>query len=814
MDVDQEKLFAKGLTMSDVAQSLASGNVEVPLGTVESQGRELAIKAEAKAATVPDLAQILILSRNPSSSPVAVGDVAKLFFTPQRQESFFVDGEREGLLFLLGRQPSASPIAVADRLKAKVAELQQEQGREFDFRLLCDESLSVRSALSDLGYALLTGSLIAFATLFLFVRDVRSALILTSALPISALFAFLALWLCGRSLNVMTLGGLALGLGMLVDNSVVVLENFAKRLGTRPPDSEAVVEATLEMAGSTIGSTLTVAIVFVPLIFLPGSMGALFADLSLAVVFSMAASFVVSVTWVPVLYRWTKHSKNLKSDKVEKHFERILRFGLRRPGFLLIPVVGFSLLAAASYLELKKELFNPIDQGLLQVTVRFAPGLSLADLKEKTEDVNRALAHYSGIAHVVGFGGQEAGSPFFLANPQKPAWEINDLLILHPAVNAFRLRAQLTRDFPGLSVTLPPSPTEALLNLATDNRRWVVTADTPESLDREVARLRADPAAKTENVQDQPLYLVRPRTSLDTQFRLTPQEAARALSGDLDGFEATEFWKNGFPIPVRVTLPETDKNNLDALQRIRIPLLDSKEHFANSVALNVAADVTRSSSTPLLLRIDKKEASIFELNLQASPAELARFHGDFPGAESLQKGFLEENFFALGSLAAFAVLFLYLYLVVQFESYFVPLLVLLTFPLSAAGIFGFLALFGFSWNINTFFAVLILMGSAVNVAILLVENYRRRALRSGLYPAVVLGGTRERVRPILITTLTTVVGSLPVAIDPGAHSTQSGMATAIIGGHLVSSFLTLLVLPQLYLAWIKHTQKRRVDGGS
>jgi multidrug efflux pump subunit AcrB len=809
VDVDQEKLFAKGLTLADVAQALASGNIEVPLGTVESQGRDLSLKADAKAATVPDLAQILILSQKPSSTPVAVGDVAKLSLGPQKQESFFVDGDREGLLFLVGRQPGASPIAVADRLRAKVEELQKEQSREFDFRILRDESLSVRSTLSDLSSALLVGSLIAFGTLFLFVRDVRSALILTSALPISALFAFLALWLCGRSLNVMTLGGLALGLGMLVDNSVVVLENFAKRLGSGPPDSEAVVEATLEMAGSTIGSTLTVAIVFVPLIFLPGSMGALFTDLSLSVVFSMAASFLVSVTWVPVLYRWTKYRKTPPTDKVEKAFERLFRLGLRRPWFLLVPVVGFSLLAVVSYLDLKKELFNPIDQGFVQLVVRFAPGVSLAKLKAKTQAVNRALAGYSGVEHVVGFGGREPHSPFFLANPQKPAWEITDLLILRSEASAFRLQSELNRDFPGLVTTLPASPVEALLNLAPDTHRWVLTADTPEILDREVARLRSDPLVQTENLLTQPLYVVRPRTDLDAQLHLTPQATAQALSGDLDGLTATEFWKNGFPLPVRVTLPETDKSNLTTLERIRIPVTDAKGLPTTSVALSVVATVTPSSNAPLLLRINKKEASTFELKPQATPAELARFQADFPDAESLQKGFLEENLATLGLLAAFAVFFLYLYLVVQFESYFVPLLILLTFPLSAAGIFGSLTLFGFSWNINTFFAVLILMGSAVNVAIILVENYRRRGLHSGLFVAVVLGGTRERVRPILITTLTTVVGSLPVAVDLGAHSTQSGMATAIIGGHLVSSFLTLLVLPQLYLAWIKHTSHRQ-----
>lgn len=809
--VNQDKIFVKGMNLGDLVSSIQESNVNFPIGTLRTELKDLTLKANAKAETLNDLGELLVkkqptASGQPPAQAIPLKDLAAISFSPQIQESFFLEGDKEGVIFLVNRKPGESPLTVSGRLQTTLQELNRDWGRDFDFRLLRDESLQIGVALQDLLWAILIGAGIAFAVLFLFTKNGKSALILVSAIPVSALFAFLGLYLCGKSLNIMSLGGLALGLGMLVDNSIVVLENFQKRLRSTGHLQKDIAEATVEMAGSTIGSTITAVIVFLPIFFLPGIVGAVFGDLSLSVIFSMAASFFVSVTLVPVLFYFAIRRRpeaaigkmTTTGDITEKTFSRIFRTGLRRPLFIWLPVLALGAFAGVSLLNVHKEFFNAVDQGEVRFVLHYPGGTPTEKMKQESQSLMTFFQGHPAISNILLFGGQEKNAVFFLANPEKLQTDVTGTFLLNPGFSAFRLKAQLEERFAGSGLaadfSVPPSPIENLLGISGDEGKYLLKTDSPEEAETLRAELKTQAGVKLLDPGPENLLQVTPQWEKMSAVGLSPAQVGQTLNAALDGIPASDFWKNGYPLEIKVAIDPVENRYLENLDFVRLPLPSGQ-----SGVLKDFVTIAPVNELPVLYRIDKHDA----VSLTVAPDQAGALQAQRPGLELKQKGFFAENLTMVISLLLFGIFFLYLYLVIQFESFLMPVLLLLTFPLSFAGLFGSLYLFGASLNFNSFFGILIILGSSVNVSIIMLENYRT-LLHAGQRPlAVVFKGTRERVRPILITTITTIAGTLPVAIDPLMKSTQSGMALAIIGGHLVSTFLTLLVLPYLFLKVFK-----------
>ena len=294
-----------GLTIDDVASFLASANIDLPAGSFTEGTSEFLVRTSGRVSAPEELADLRIPMQG--GAGIRIRDFADVSWQPREQVSLFMADAKEFIGLVVRGRGGESPVRLSERLRQEVARLSAAYGRALEITVVEDSAQTILQSINGLVTAGLLGGVAAFLVMLLFLRRLRPAAILITSVPSSVLFCLLLLWITGRTINVMSLGGIALSVGMLVDDGVVVLENLQRRVSaqTRSGLRDGIVEATAEVAGSILGSTLTTMIVFVPVLFLPGLIGALYADLALAVIFSLFASLVVSVTLIPVLFLLT-----------------------------------------------------------------------------------------------------------------------------------------------------------------------------------------------------------------------------------------------------------------------------------------------------------------------------------------------------------------------------------------------------------------------------------------------------------------------------------------------------------------------------
>ncbi len=419
--VDQSLMASKGLSLSDVAAVVGKNNYDYPTGTIVQGGQEYLVKASGAVTAPGALGQFHF---GGSRSALSVSDIASISVEERERESFFqVDGSEAVGLSVVARK-GASPLSVAQRLRQEVGWLQTAYGNDLDIAIVSDGSTLIAASLRGLGFSILAGSAIAFLVLVVFLRDVRTAGLLMLSLPVAMTVTFLALQVLGRTLNIMSLGGCALAIGLVVDNAVVILENLQKRHVGIKATADSVLRHTLELASSRLGSTLTLIVVFLPVIFLPGLLGALFTDLSLSVVFAQVSSFLTSITLMPVLFLALSRLPSRRRGRQarawsDRRFRQGLLSTLRRPGIVAAVVVGLTAAGALCVPLLGFEFMPPQDTGEVVVAVTMPYGTDLERSAEVAADCARVILGARGVRQVLGRAEASRGMPSTTRTPKR-----------------------------------------------------------------------------------------------------------------------------------------------------------------------------------------------------------------------------------------------------------------------------------------------------------------------------------------------------------------------------------------------------------
>jgi multidrug efflux pump subunit AcrB len=822
ISIDQSQMASRGLSVHDVAALVAKNNYDYPAGTIIEGNVEHLVKAAGTVTDPVDLGEFRFAA---PKSALRLSDIATISLDQRERLSFFqVDGAEAVGLSVIKRK-GASPIGVSQGLKEVVARLDASYGKDLDIRIIADGSLFIAASLRSLALSTLAGSLIAFLVLIVFIRTVRTAALLMLSLPIAITVTLLALQVFGRTINIMSLGGLALGIGMIVDNNVVILENLQKRQVGVLATAESVLRHTLELASSRLGSTLTLAVVFLPVVFLPGLLGALFTDLALSVIFGQVASFLTSITLMPVLFLLLERRGAVQSVRPrrawsDRIFRRLLASTFRKPwtigaavgvltalGVLFVPLLGF-------------DFVPPQDTGEMEVSVTMPYGTELERSAAVAADAAKVLKGVPGVQRIYARAGGEPGDAQYYADPEERREIIHFRVLLDPrrtrstAMVTADIRSTLTIESGVVDVALPGSVIAPLLGLGKGGRAITVRGST-----------QAEAQSRGRSISAR-FSAARPTGSLAArvgfqpegerpEMRLIPDRDAVALAGlSLADLAETVRGAIAGSYPSRMSIDGRDLDvrvRIDRRQASRpqdLPALVIGTPRGSGSRLSELVRMRSELEVPALYRRDRADAVIVNIEPRGGSeagvaAEIGSLEKRFEWLRSVEGSVLSENVHALLAALLLVVVLLYLVLGAQFESFLLPALLLSALPLSFSGISLALGLSAKPISLDSALGIIVLFGIAVNNSIILYETCSARRRAGVPMVAAVYQGTADRMRPIVITMLITVLSLLPIAIDLSHTSAESGMAVAIIGGLFVSTILTLFVLPRLFIVYFR-----------
>jgi len=823
VDLDPGRLRGLGLTPSDVATAVRNANVSAPGGTVRRGQFRFSVRALTELRSLDEFAAIPV--GRAGGPTVRLADIAQMTLaTADPRTITRLDGNA-GIGLVAYKDAGANTVAVTRDMERAVAQL----GAEFpDLRIqvIAAQARFVNDALANLTQEIILGGVLCLLLILLFLGDWRSALAIGLIVPLSVLVSLTALQLLGVTINVLSLGGLALGVGLLVDQAIVVSEASGRLREEGVGRFEAAGRAADEVAGPLLAGTLTTLLVFGPIVFVRGLSAALFRDLSLAVVTSLSASLVLALTLMPVMLGGSVNGRlgdraigrsadsaiRRLGERLAHAYERGMLWSLDHPRTVFGTAALATLLAGWLALQLPREILPQVDEGVAIATLRLPEGTAIEETARVTARLESAARSLGarGIYSRVGsatdeelVAGAEAGGPAFA----------QVLLPVPQSTTAAAFAAQLRATVPdlaagALAIDLAGQSEFGSL-IGREGRLLRVEASAAEpSVGTAWAasvreRLRAIPGLT--DVRDayagtQPVIevsLVRDRIA---RHGLTIDEVAGVLAGGLGGVEASELREADRRTPIRVryagaanedlatalaaTVRGVPLGQLVAVREVRDPV--EVVRINQRPVQVIEASVDRGGTARAVARVESM------LQAEASPAGLTWTIG---GADVEQRRTLRE----MSVVALLSVALVFLVLAGEFASFTTPLIVMLTVPLAAVGGIVVLWLTGQSLNAVSLIGMVVMIGLADNDAVVKLDAIRRfREQGHPVREAVLLGG-RQRLRAIAMTSLTTIVGVLPLVVGWGSGGElYQPLAAGIIGGSVTATLVTFFLLPTAY----------------
>jgi multidrug efflux pump subunit AcrB len=853
IDIDPERLYAWGLSPRDVNAALGLQNVIVPTGTAKMGSREYPVLLNGSPNAIEQLEALPLKTVN--GTTVFVRDVASVRDGNAPQTSIVHIGGKRSVLMSILKNGGASTLDVVSRIRDILPQTLAKLPKELKVSMLFDQSLFVRAAIRGVLHEGLIAAGLTALMILVFLGSWRSTLIVLLSIPLSILVSIILLNALGQTLNVMTLGGLALAVGILVDDATVEIENIHRNLGRHKPLVRAILDGAQQIAVPAFVSTLCICIVFVPVAFITGSAKSLFVPLALAVVFAMMMSYVLSRTLVPTVARMllgpeaAAHAGTAASargpfarfvtrferrfEALRDHYGRWLHWCLvHRTAF----VAGFTLFVVGSTLLLGlvgRDFFPSVDAGLIKLHVRGAPGTRIEQTERdfaQIEAAVRELIPEREIQTLIDNLGQPVSginlslSEGALISPADGQMLISLAEGHAPTADYVRrMREVLSERFPDKTFFfLAPDISTQVLNfgLAAPIDVQVVGAVGREDETLAYAQRVLDEVKRVPGVADAHLAQV-PRgpqlrvdvdRSMAARAGLTQRDVASDLLVSLSssGQVAPSYWLDprGVQYLVAVQTPQYANDSVHALERTPVSTgADSTPQLLSNLA-----SVSRGAGPVNITHFNVARTYDVQANVQDADLGsvvdgvrqvLARLRPELPrGAKATllgQGASMSSSFRGLGFGLAFAVLLVYLLLVVNFQSWLDPLVILMALPGAVAGIAWMLFLSGTTISVPALMGAIMCVGVATSNSVLVVTfaNGRRAVERDARQAALAAGMTR--LRPVLMTALAMIIGMLPMSLGLGEGGEQNApLGRAVIGGLLLATWTTLFFVPVTY----------------
>ena len=854
--VDQQKLSQLGIGIDQIAARIRAENVNLSGGRLEEGSQRYLVRTINEFESVDEFRDAIVAYV--AERPVYLRDVASVERGYKDREAITRVRGRESVELAVYKEGDANTVQVAERIAARLERVQESLPEEMELTTIYDQSTFISSAVADVRSAAIYGGIIAIFVLYGFLRDARATTIVGIAIPVSVIGTFLLMYSNEISLNIMSLGGIALAVGMLVDNSIVVLENIVRKKELGDDEVAAARNGTSEVASAVVAATLTTIAVFFPMVFISGIAGQLFRDQALTVTFALVFSLLVALTVIPMLAalgarsRYDDGDATVSSNLFTRGVAFVVRLfgylfaGLKWLGWLLmwIPtwilqnfyraiaavypgmlrwslahrafVLLISLLLFAGSMalvpRLGTELIPQFSQGEFGLDLRLAPGSTLAETDRAIQTAREVSAAIDAVRldySVAGTGNRLDANPVDAGDNtgtlnialQSGAGRTAEDAVMQ------RIRERLSR-LPGVQYEFTRP---ALLSFASPLQIEIAGYD----LDAlgVVSQRVIEAMSASDRFTDIRTTIERGNPEIQIVFDqeraaklgLAVRDIANIVVANVRGELATRYTWRDKKIDVLVRSVDTRASSIDDVRRLIVNPASERP-----VTLDAVADVTISDGPAEIRRVAQERVALITANLNygdlGTAAEAAReiiattpMPNGINAIVSGQSEEMQDSFRSMQFALLLAVFLVYLVMASQFESLIHPFVILFTIPLALVGAVLALFITGTTINIVAFIGVIMLAGIVVNNAIVLVDliNQLRAQGREKL-DAIYEAGT-ARLRPILMTSLTTALGLLPMAIGIGEGSeVRTPMAITVIGGLTVSTLLTLLVIPVVY----------------
>ena len=809
IELDQDRMRSQGVTIAMISQALSRGNQNYSAGELELEGTRFQVRAEGQLSSVEEIERLPL-----RDAGVRLGDVATIVYDfPERDFFFRMNGQnaRQAEVY---KESDANIVEVATAVKATLEDLSGRPGLEsLSFRTWQDQSEGILEVLGLLAGAGAVGGALAVIMLFLFLRRITPTLIVAAAIPVSLIFTVIILFVAGDSLNIITLSGLMLAIGMLIDNAVVVVENIFRHreMGSEP--EKAAIDGSNEVGLAILSGTLTTVIVFAPLFFLPpNQMGTQFRAFGTSISFTMLASLGVAFTLVPLLAVRLLRGKmpdpgrmmTWLNDRYRGMLDRVLDHRMATATFAV------TLFAAGGWLlmELPRELMPEQDNRFIRMGISTPRGISFEDRSEIFREAEQLLmesAEELEITNVNAFSSANFSSIFITLKPFSEGGETPTSVISEriqerlPVVPGVEWRQR--RGFGGgarVQVRLIGESTTELARLA-------------EAVELHL-EANVSGISELENSMESGSEEVRVRVDRRAAERqgLTSQEVAQAVSGALRGQVATQFRSGEREVDVLLQLRDEDRVSIAQMGNLAVGAADG-----TSVPLGTVADV-QVVGGPQDIRRENRQTTVAVTGEVSSSAVredvIAEVQEAMAGFElpagyrwDLGRGWDEEQeqFGDMAMAGGLALVLIYLILAALFESLLLPLIIYCSIFFAVPGLGLIFLLTGSTFSILSFLGVLITVGIVVNNSIVMIDLVNQLRERGQDRRSALLQGCTARLRPILMTSLTTLFGLVPMAFmaTEGMGVMFAPIGQAVIGGLTTSTILTLALTPTLY-AWL------------
>jgi HAE1 family hydrophobic/amphiphilic exporter-1 len=856
IDVDPYKLQALGLSITNVSDRIRAENISLPAGIASTGARESTIRAVGYFTSLDEIRSLPLRAAN--GQVVTLSQVAKVRDASQDIRAYTrLDGQ-PALNFTITKQGEANTVETADAVKAKIKEVEARYPG-LRFAMAYDQSQFVKNSILDLQETALIGGVLAIIIITFFLRNLRSTFVVALSIPISIISTFALMYFFGFTLNTISLSGLALATGLIVDDAIVVLENIYRHIERdKKRAAEASVSGTQEILSAVVASTFTVMIVFLPLLLIKGQSGQTFTQFALVVVFSLAVSLLDATSVVPMLAsRMVKEQEvieeahpELRKGKVGPitrmfdafgrwfdNWDRSYRNSLEKALHRRWLVVGAGLLAIVFagllWPQIGREQLPPTDSGNVTVRVRFPIGTALAETDEKMKIIEAAIQKDPDVDIVIagaganvglrgsGVGvGYEGSASVRLKEDRKSRTEdvvkrlqraISAVPGARAQVSAYDVVAQtLGGGTPGLSVDVFGPDLQTIMNSAKQVQEKLDGIPGLENVDISVQEASPELQWSVDRTKAQ---------SLGISFN----DVATTLNAATGGNLSTYFQEGGFQYPIYVQVPLEMRSTAEQIGNLPIArsgvvaagaapiLLRQVATAKEGTGPNEISRINRQRNVSVNGRIVDRAESEVQADVEARLKELKLPEGSY-WAFGLNQQRRAEEFGSLGLAIVLAIALIYMLLASQFESFIYPLVILTSVPLCAIGMVLGLFLTGRSFGLTAFIGLLMLIGIVVKNGILIVEYANQLRSRGMARDEALLTAGQTRLRPILMTTLAAILGMMPLAIGIGSGSEMyAPLATVVIGGLITSTMLTLFVVPTVYTFFDDLARRFRKD---
>jgi HAE1 family hydrophobic/amphiphilic exporter-1 len=854
--VDQQKLSQLGISIGQISERIRSENVNLSGGRLEEGNQRFLVRTLNEFQSVDEFRDAIIAYV--AERPVYLRDVASVEQGYKDREAITRVKGQESVELAIYKEGDANTVQVAERIQRRLETARKSLPENFELITTYDQSTFISSAVSDVRLAAILGGLIAIFVLYGFLRDARATTIVGIAIPVSVIGTFLLMYTNDISLNIMSLGGIALAVGMLVDNSIVVLENIVRKKEQGEGILEAAQNGTSEVGSAVVAATLTTIAVFFPMVFISGIAGQLFKDQALTVTFALIFSLIVALTLIPMLASLGADSRYDSGDDgtAANWFTRSVAFvvrifafvflGIRKVFWVLLwiptwilqafyksiaavypgilrwslqhrtSVILISLLLFLSTMalvpRLGSELIPQFSQGEFTANLRLPPGMPLSETDKAIQVAQRVAANIDAVElnySVAGTGNR------LDANPVDAGDNSGSLSVTlkkgsgreAESQTIAAMRAELAK-LPGVQYefTRPSLLSFASpLQIEVSGYDLASLARVSQSVVQALSASDRFTDIKTTIESGNPEIQIVFDQERAAKLGLTVRDIANSVVSSVRGELATRYTWRDKKIDVLVRSVDTRESSIDEIRRLIVNPASERP-----VTLDAVADVVVSEGPSEIRRVAQDRVAIISANLGfgdlgAAALEANAIVSKIPmpaGISTIVSGQSEEmqdSFKSMQFALALAVFLVYLVMASQFESLIHPFVILFTIPLALVG--AVLALFvtGTTINIVAFIGVIMLAGIVVNNAIVLVDLINQLQLQGKERIEAILEAGKARLRPILMTSLTTTLGLLPMAMGFGEGSeVRTPMAITVIGGLAVSTMLTLVVIPVVY----------------